>query len=61
MTEHDSNQTIVSSTLISFSKTGVTLTTHLSKLGEKPDFMIDLEGSNFSAVRESQREERQHK
>lgn len=28
--------------------------TYLSKLGEKPDFIIDLEGSNFSAVRESQ-------
>lgn len=33
--------------------------TYLSKLGEKPDFMIDLEGSNFSAVRENQREERE--
>lgn len=30
------------------------VTTYLSKLGEKPDFMIDLEGSNFSAVREKQ-------
>lgn len=31
---------------------------YLSKLGEKPDFMIDLEGSNFSA--ETQKDKTQH-
>lgn len=35
--------------------------TYLSKLGEKPDFMIDLEGSNFSAQTQREREqERRH-
>ena len=31
------------------------LTTYLSNLGEKPDFMIDLEGSNFSVETQVER------
>lgn len=36
-------------------KTGFMLTTYLSNLGEKPDFMIDLEGSNFSVETQVER------